>query len=72
MASRGCLHPTDAFCYVCGQFIKTRAKKISVKASVKMCVTYNAYFGMHAGDQDKPWAPHFSHANTARELLKVR
>jgi len=27
MTSRGCLHPADAFCYVCGQFIKTRARK---------------------------------------------
>jgi hypothetical protein len=32
------LHPADAFCYKCGQFIKIRAKKYSVKASVKMCV----------------------------------
>ncbi|XP_061409274.1 uncharacterized protein LOC133343600 isoform X2 [Lethenteron reissneri] len=43
MASRGCKHPADAFWYVCGQFIKTRAKKYSVEASAKMC---EAYFGM--------------------------
>ncbi|KAL7888111.1 hypothetical protein AOLI_G00030850 [Acnodon oligacanthus] len=55
MASRGCIHPADAFCYVCGQFIKTRAKKYSVKASAKICEAYKAYF-----DQDKPWAPHFT------------
>ncbi|XP_058862618.1 uncharacterized protein LOC131704953 [Acipenser ruthenus] len=56
MASRGCKHPADAFC----QFIKTRAKKFSVEASAKMCEAYKAYFGMPVGDQDKPWAPHFS------------
>ncbi|XP_058858437.1 uncharacterized protein LOC117432411 isoform X3 [Acipenser ruthenus] len=60
MASRGCKHPADAFRYVCGQFIKTRAKKYSVEASAKMCEAYKAYFGMPVGDQDKPWAPHFT------------
>lgn len=60
MASRGCLHPADAFCYVCGQFIKTRARKYSVKACRKMCEAYKAYFGMPVGDQDKSWAPHFT------------
>ncbi|XP_058859314.1 uncharacterized protein LOC131702005 [Acipenser ruthenus] len=60
MASRGCKHPADAFCYVCGQFIKTRAKKYSVEASAKMCEAYKAYFGMPVRDQDKPWAPHFT------------
>ncbi|XP_061433243.1 uncharacterized protein LOC133358811 [Lethenteron reissneri] len=60
MASRGCKHPADAFCYVCGQLIKTRAKKYSVEASAKMCEAYKAYFGMPVGDQDKLWAPHFT------------
>ncbi|XP_051524523.1 uncharacterized protein LOC127423891 [Myxocyprinus asiaticus] len=60
MASRGCKHPVDTFCYVCGQFIKTRAKKYSVEASAKMCEAYKAYFAMPVGDQDKPWAPHFT------------
>lgn len=60
MASRSCLHPAHAFCYVCGQFIKTRAKKFSVKSCHKMCEAYKAYFGMAVGDQDKSWAPHFT------------
>ncbi|XP_061409266.1 uncharacterized protein LOC133343591 isoform X2 [Lethenteron reissneri] len=60
MASRGCKHPADTFCYVCGQLIKTRAKKYSVEASAKMCEAYKAYFGMPVGDQDKPWALHFT------------
>src|SRR6218665_1076840 len=57
MASRGCLHPADAFCYVRGHFIKTRTSKYSVKACRKMC---KAYFSMPVGDQDKSWAPHFT------------
>ncbi|XP_076365929.1 uncharacterized protein LOC143254903 [Tachypleus tridentatus] len=57
MASRSCKHYPDAFCYVCGQFIKTRAKKYSVTTSAIMCEAYKAYFGMPVGDQDKPWAP---------------
>src|SRR6218665_3359506 len=60
MASRGCLHPADAFCYVRGQFIKTKARKYSVKACRKMCEAYKAYYGMPVGDQDKSWAPHFT------------
>ncbi len=44
MASRGCNHFPDAFCYICGQFIKTRAKKFSVTASAKM--VKNSYFGI--------------------------
>ncbi|KAM5158298.1 LOW QUALITY PROTEIN: uncharacterized protein ACMZJ9_009581 [Mantella aurantiaca] len=58
MASRGCLRSADAFCYVCGHFIKTRARKYSMKACRKMCEAYKAYFGMPVGDQDKSWAPH--------------
>ncbi|XP_053650631.1 uncharacterized protein [Cherax quadricarinatus] len=58
MASRGCNHSPDVFCYLCSQFIKTRAKKFSVTASKKMCETCKAYFGMPVGDQDKIWAPH--------------
>ncbi|XP_076344912.1 uncharacterized protein LOC143244332 [Tachypleus tridentatus] len=58
MTSRSCKHSPDAFCYVCGQFIKTRAKKYSVTVSI--CEVYKAYFGMPARDQDKHWAPHFT------------
>ena len=57
MASRVCLHPADAYC---GQFIKTRVRKYSVKACRKMCEVYKAYFGMPVGDQDKSWPPHFT------------
>ena len=60
MALRKCRHSADAFCYVCGEFIKTRAKKYSVSTSKKMTKAYFLYFGMPVGDQDKIWAPHFS------------
>ena len=61
MSSRGrCKHSADSFCFICGQIIKTRAKKHFVLASVKMCEAYKAYFGMPVGGQDKSWAPHFS------------
>ncbi|XP_076359557.1 uncharacterized protein LOC143251981 isoform X2 [Tachypleus tridentatus] len=58
MASRSCKHSPDAFFYLCGQLIKTRAKTYSMTASAKMCEAYQAYFGMPVRDQDKPWAPH--------------
>ena len=60
MASRGYLHPADTFCYVWAQFIKTRARKYSLKAFRKMCQAYKAYFGMPVEDQGKSWAPHFT------------
>ncbi|XP_076365511.1 uncharacterized protein LOC143254340 isoform X3 [Tachypleus tridentatus] len=60
MASRSCKHCPDIFCYVCGQFIRTRAKTYSVTASAKMCVANKSYFGMLVRDQDKPWALHFT------------
>lgn len=31
-----------------------------MKASIKICEAYKAYFGVPVGDQDKPWAPHFT------------
>ncbi|XP_076327315.1 uncharacterized protein LOC143234118 [Tachypleus tridentatus] len=60
MTPRSCRYPPDAFCYVCGQFFKTRARKYSVTASANMCEAYKAYFGMPVRDQDKPWAPRFT------------
>lgn len=58
MASRGCKHPSDAFCYICGTFIRVRSKKYSLDISLRVCHAYRAYFGMPIGDQDKSWAPH--------------
>ena len=58
--SGGCKHSPHAFCFICGEFIKTRARKHSVLASAKMCEAYNSYFRMPVGDQDRTWAPHFA------------
>ncbi|XP_076315476.1 uncharacterized protein LOC143228016 [Tachypleus tridentatus] len=60
MASRSYKHSPDVFCYACGQFIKTRAKRYSVTGSIKMCEAYKAYFDTPVGDEDKPWAPRFT------------
>ncbi|XP_042889698.1 zinc finger and BTB domain-containing protein 14-like isoform X3 [Penaeus japonicus] len=60
MASRDCKYPADAFCYVCGEFIKAGASKYSVGTSARMCEAYNAYFGIPVGNQDKVWVPHFT------------
>ncbi len=68
MASRGCNHSPDAFCYICAQFIKTRAKKFSVTASGKIYEAYKAYFAVPVGDQDKIWAPHFACEHCKRTL----
>ncbi|XP_076321172.1 uncharacterized protein LOC143230837 isoform X2 [Tachypleus tridentatus] len=68
MASRSCKYSSDAFCCVCGQFIKTRAKKYSVIASANTCEAYKAYFDMPVRDQDKPWAPRFTYENCKKTL----
>ena len=71
MSKRGsCKHFPDAFCFICGEFIKTRAKKHSVLASAKMCEAYNSYFSMPVGDQDRTWAPHFA-CDYCKKLWKV-
>ena len=59
ISSKGCKHSANAFCFVHGEFIKTRARKHSVQASIRMCESYKAYFGVLFGDQDKSWAPYF-------------
>ena len=71
MSKRGsCKHSPDTFCFICGEFIKTRARKHSVLASAKMCEAYNSYFIMPAGDQDRTWAPILL-VTTAKKLWKV-
>ena len=71
MVSRGCKHPADVFCYVCGEFIKTRAKRYHVKSSLKKRETNNAYFGMPVGNETN-FEHLISPANYAKELWKVR
>jgi len=69
MASRrSCKHPVDAFCFICGEFIKTRGKKFSILSLVKMCEAYKVYFEMPVGDQNKSWTPHITCATCKNTL----
>ena len=60
MTLRGCKRPANNFCYVCGEYIKLRARKYEIKKSRSLCEVYAAYFGVAVGDQDKTWAPHIT------------
>ncbi|XP_044750629.1 uncharacterized protein LOC123310968 [Coccinella septempunctata] len=53
---RTCVNHPDVFCYVCGEYTLKESKK-TISDFVKRA--YLAYFGVHLGDQDKSWAPHF-------------
>ena len=71
MSKRGrCKHSPKALCFICGEFIKTRARKHSVLASAKMCEAYNSYFSMPVGDQGRIWTPHFA-SDHCKKLWKV-
>ncbi|XP_028028166.1 uncharacterized protein LOC114241515 [Bombyx mandarina] len=58
MSSRKCKYDADAFCFICGQFIKVRDVKYELKTSHVLCEAYEAYFDCPVRNQDKPWAPH--------------
>ena len=58
MTSRCCKRPANDFCYICGEFIKFRARKYEIKKSLTLSEAYAAYFGVAVGDQDKIRAPH--------------
>ena len=61
MSKRGSSkHSPDTFCFICGKFVKTIARKHFVLASAKMCKAYNFYFSMPVPDQDRVWIPHFA------------
>lgn len=59
-SSRICKLSPDSFCYVCGHYIGPSQVKYKICINNKFCEAYNGYFGMPMGDQDKPWAPHFT------------
>ena len=54
MSNRGCRNHPDIFCYICRQYTLIRARNV-IDGFVKKA--YIAHFGIHIGDQDKPWAP---------------
>jgi len=68
MATRGCKRSADSFCYICGYFIRVRAKKHAIKEPSKIHEAYKAYFGMSIGDQDKTWAPHVTCEHCTKTL----
>ena len=49
MPSKDCKHFANAFCFVCGQFVKTRARKHSVQVSIGMYEAYKAYLACQSG-----------------------
>ena len=59
----------NEICFVCGKFIKVRATKYFVQASIRICEAYKAYFGMPVGDHEKSWGPHFV-CNTCKKTLR--
>ena len=54
MSSRKCKYDADAFCYICGQFIKVRDEKFDLKTCNVLCTAYEAYFNCPVWNQDKP------------------
>ena len=50
-----CRNNSDVFCYICGEYMMAKYR-FNVRDFTKR--TYEAYFGMKLGDQDKSWAPH--------------
>lgn len=68
MSSKKCKNPVDSFCYICGEFIKVRAKKICLSSNTRLCEAYEAYFNLPVRSQDKVWAPHFSCSNCKNTL----
>lgn len=44
MSSRKCKYDPDAFCFICGQFIKVRDVKYELKTSNVLCEAYEANF----------------------------
>lgn len=63
--SRKCVHGTDSFCYICGEFT-SKTQKSRMTPLVKKA--YELYFGCKVGDQDKIWAPHICCKNCAVTL----
>ncbi|CAF4947727.1 unnamed protein product [Pieris macdunnoughi] len=70
MSSRKCKYDADAFCFICGQFIKVRDVKYELKTSHVLCEAYEAYFDCPVRNQDKPWAPHVARSYCKRRWYR--
>lgn len=55
MERRCCVNNPNSFCYICGSFIVKKQRRNITSFVTK---AYKAYFGIHLGDQSRPWAPH--------------
>ncbi|KAF7269044.1 hypothetical protein GWI33_017896 [Rhynchophorus ferrugineus] len=58
MSSLKCKYDADAYCYICGQFIKVRDVKYELNTSHVLREAYEVYFNCPVRNQDKTWAPH--------------
>ena len=70
-----CINNPNVFCNICGEYTLTQNRRL-INDNLKKL--YFAYFGVHMGDQDKPWAPHIvyilaenSSDNGVNEIEKV-
>lgn len=54
--NRKCKNDPNRFCYICGEVILP-GRQSNITSFVK--TSYQVYFGMKLGDQDKTFAPHF-------------
>lgn len=61
-------YDADAFCHICGIFIKVRDIKFYLNACEKLCEAYETYFNCPVRNLDKPWAPHVACNNCKRYL----
>lgn len=67
-----CKYATERFCYVCGEFIYEKEKKVyPLKTSKTLRDAYQAYFGFSVCNQEKIWAPHFACKNCANILTGI-
>ena len=65
--SRRCKNQADCFCYICGEYT-LKAQQRTMTSLVRKA--YDLYFDCKVGDQDKPWAPHFS-CSTCNTQLRL-
>ena len=65
-SNRRCINDPNVFCNICGEYTLTQNRRL-INDNLKKL--YFAYFGVHMGDQDKPWAPHIV-CHTCREQFR--
>ena len=66
---RTCKNHPNRFCYICGHVVLPD-RQVKITDFVKK--TYQAYFGVKLGDQDKSFAPHICRKTCAENLRDWR